>query len=314
MRKIISKSLIVLNIILITVLIVLSGILVFFTSSKQTILNHTALLYTSNATTVVPKTSLIIINKENKSLKKDDKIIYNVTHEDLTNIQCVDVVASITDGIVTLKDNVTKIDISSPSYIGKVVFQNHLLGEIFSEISNNKNTTLIYIIIFGGVIIAGLSITLVFSIINRKNLKIAIDNPIEVITEYDNECDELLDDNVLLEEQQITCDSDSINAPQQVSIGKAMQEFTETSENNQSQTSYKIDGTSFSYEIYNEMVFVEESPSSNVIQSPPVTETTSSIDSLLDDIIKQAQEDFYKQQRYNEVTISEIKEDENCTL
>jgi len=215
---------------------------------------------------------------------------------------------------VTLKDNATKIDLSTPSYVGKVVFQNNFLGEIFSEISNNKNTTLIYIIIFGGVIITGLSITLIFSIINRKNLKMAIDNPIEVITEYDNECDELLDDNVLIEEQQITHDSDSINDPQQVSVGKAMQEFTETSENDQSQTSYKIDGTSFSYEIYNEMVFVEESPSPNAIQSASVTKTTSSIDSLLDDIIKQAQEDFYKQQRYNEAVISEIKENEDCTL
>lgn len=167
MKKPLYKLLIGLNISVIAIILLISGILLYFSSSdNHQIFGYSAFLFHDNqldqddADLQNQQYSLLIVESRDEP-RVGDKATFFVRDDYSNKIQFVDTIKSIKEEVAIFEGTEYTVGIDSDLFIGKVIAQNDFWGMVIAAAVNSKNTFLIYGILVGFfVAISGILITL----------------------------------------------------------------------------------------------------------------------------------------------------------
>lgn len=188
MKKVLPKILICINITVIVLLLLFSGVFLYFTSSPS-VFGHSAILYENQ--TKNHKISLLIIENKPKEILIGDRVTFYTLEND-NKIQHIKLVSDIDNKTLLFKDFNENVDLNSDLFIGKIVNDNVFWGGFISSLIKSKHTKLVYVLLIGGFFIISLSIVLISFILKKKNV-------ISNIIKKDKD-DDIVNDNIVLED------------------------------------------------------------------------------------------------------------------
>ncbi|WMJ24125.1 hypothetical protein RBG61_05525 [Paludicola sp. MB14-C6] len=184
MKKCIHIVITIINITIIALLLFVSISLLYFNANTQKeLFGHSAVLYQNNANGNPKKTDLLII-RQNTTIKKGNQVLYYHTNSDNQSVPFVDVVLNTTSSSITLQQSNKTIAIDSPQIKGVVLSKSSFWGGVFAPLTTQAGLLTAMICIVGGFAIIALSIILIY-LWKRKKAAISqqpvLPHPIENI-------------------------------------------------------------------------------------------------------------------------------------
>lgn len=252
------------------------------------------------------KNVFVIVDGSSK-INQADRILYRQNADNDTSKLTISKVVSVTGKTLSL-ENGTTIGIFSNAFIGKVVLKNYFLGSVFNFTMNNQALT--WVLIGGGFLILSLANIFIFMIISKKKSLI---NPIIDEEEIELLEVEVAQENTHKDNENIQQDTDK-PVPETPIIPKSIT-IDEEFELEILAITHEFETVEELYNHYNtkEIVGIVEAtknppppPISEVtpevtLEKPPKeipTEKTGTLDieSLLDEIMNKARDDFFAEQ------------------
>lgn len=171
----------IVNISVIAILLIISSIMVYFSSSaRREFFGYTALLYHA-ANDAAP--SFYIVNRVATIPNIGDEVILSVTNKEGEVAYIIDKIAGNANNILTFSQSDIMINLDSPNFFYKcstIVYKNAVIGRMIYAVTNDVSPVLVCVIIIGGAII--ISLAWILSIMTKRGRAgyFTSSNPLEV--------------------------------------------------------------------------------------------------------------------------------------
>lgn len=276
-QTLIPKVLMCINALIVAALLTMSFIVIYFSSPGQKdFFGHTALIYKTYDDQNLENHSLYMIDINDKAVFVGDEILFNTFGNEWENIPAVDKIVEFNDARASTKGGYV-VDIDSEMYLGKVTMKNHALGEKLFTFTSNQTALTLYVAFGGGFVILSLVVILVLAIKVKEqalaNRKVPVLYSLDDADDADMEDDYDVEIDLLIEE---------IEAQPRIPLRLQRLQSPEALE--------QI--------FFTGRINLDESiaPDPDVKKEAPLANNSDS-DKILDEIIWQAQEEFYAKKK-----------------
>lgn len=294
-NKTIQIVLFIMNILIVTVLLAGSAVMIYFSTSEQkAIFGRTALLYSSFNDDNIEAHSLYIIDTTQKDIAVGDEIAFMALNNDWESVPCVDTIENITNGIIQFVHSPLIIEQDKLECIGKIDSKHPKLGEGIYSFVQSKSAMTAYVAIGGGFIVCSLIVVLLFAVKTRHDALINAEKRFETV----GDIDEIVYEN---DHQPLTVTDDEDSYDDKVSTLELPNMTLQTHEieivlgGQEPVKRQPLQQITLKIQAKTEQAPKLSPTNTGVIdnlEDQPKTPRSQEIDMYLDEIIKQAQEDF----------------------